>query len=78
MVTMDNVLNRLKKKAQPDQLKGMARYGISVERRLGVSIPELRKMAKELGKDHKLAINLWKTGIPEARILASMIDEPDL
>jgi 3-methyladenine DNA glycosylase AlkD len=77
MISTDEILNRLKKKARPDQLKGMARFGIVIERRLGVSIPELRKMAKELGKDHKLAINLWKTGIPEARILAAMIDEPE-
>jgi 3-methyladenine DNA glycosylase AlkD len=70
------VLDSLKSKARPDQLEGMARYGIGVERRLGVSVPEMRKMAKELGHDHKLALELWKTGIAEAQILASMIDEP--
>lgn len=77
MISTDKILNSLKKMARPDQLNGMARFGIVIERRLGVSIPELRKMAKELGKDHKLALNLWKTGIPEARILAAMIDEPE-
>jgi len=54
----------------------MARYGMTVERRLGVSIPELRKMARDLGRDHQLALDLWQTGIAEARILASMLDEP--
>lgn len=77
MISIDDVLNMLKKKARPDQLNGMARYGIVVDRRLGVSIPELRKIAKELGKDHKLALNLWKTNIPDAQILAGMIDDPD-
>lgn len=77
MTSTDNVLNRLKKKARLEQLNGMARYGIVVEKRLGVSIPDLRKMAKELGKDHMLALNLWKTGIPDAQILAGMIDEPE-
>jgi 3-methyladenine DNA glycosylase AlkD len=77
MISTDEILNRLKKKAQPEQLNGMARYGIVVERRLGVSIPNLRKMAKQLGKDHKLALNLWKTGIPEAQTLSGMIDEPE-
>ncbi|TRO56585.1 DNA alkylation repair protein [Candidatus Bathyarchaeota archaeon] len=48
-----------------------------VEKRLGVSMPELRKMAKELGKDHKIALNLWKTGIADAQLLAGMIDEPE-
>jgi 3-methyladenine DNA glycosylase AlkD len=77
MVSVEEALKKLKGKARPDQLEGMARYGMTVERRLGVSVPNLRKTAKELGKDHNLAIELWKTGVPEARILAAMIDEPD-
>lgn len=77
MATVEAVLKRLKKQARPDQLAGMARYGMSVKQRLGVSTPELRKLAKELGKDHELALGLWKSGIADARILASMIDDPD-
>jgi len=77
MVSVEEVLKRLEAKARPDQLEGMARFGMATERRLGVSIPDMRKMSKELGKDHKLAILLWEAGIPEARILAAMIDEPD-
>jgi 3-methyladenine DNA glycosylase AlkD len=76
MHSAEQVVTALQTKARPDQLPGMARYGIAVERRLGVSIPELRKLAKQLGHDHKLALDLWKTGIAESRILASMIDEP--
>ena len=77
MVSVEEVIKKLEAKARPDQLEGMARFGMATERRLGVSIPDIRKMSKELGKDHKLAIQLWETGIPEARILAAMIDEPD-
>jgi len=77
MVSVEEVIRRLEAKAGPDQLEGMARFGMVTERRLGVSIPNMRQMSKELGKDHKLAIQLWETGIPEARILASMVDEPD-
>ena len=55
----------------------MARYGIKTENRLGVQIPELRKLAKEAGKNHQLAQELWRTGIAEARILAAMVDEPE-
>jgi len=43
---------------------------------LGVSIPQLRDVAKEVGTNHDLAQELWKTRIHEARILASMIDDP--
>jgi len=77
MVSVDDVLKGLKAKARPDQLEGMARYGMTRDNRLGVSIPDLRKMAKEIGKDHELALTLWKTEIQEARILAAMIDRPD-
>lgn len=77
MTSMEEVLKKLKARARPGQLKGMARYGMAVERRLGVSIPDLRAIAKESGKDHRLAIELWKTGIPEAKILAAMVDEPE-
>src|SRR4030043_91532 len=77
MASLKEVLESLKSKARPDQLAGMARYGMEVERRLGVSIPEMRKMAKELGRDHKLALGLWKTRIAEAQILASMVDDSE-
>ena len=76
MVSLEEVLKRLEARAEPDQLEGMARFGMVTERRLGVSIPILREMSKELGKDHKLAVQLWETGIPEARILAAMVEEP--
>src|SRR4030043_460890 len=55
----------------------MAKYGMTVEGRLGVPVPEMRKLAKDIGKDHKLALELWKAGIAEARIVAAMVDDPD-
>ena len=76
MASEKDVLDRLQSKAQPEQLKGMAKYGMAVEQRLGVSVPDMRKLAKEIGKDHKLALDLWRTGIAEARIVAAMVDEP--
>jgi 3-methyladenine DNA glycosylase AlkD len=77
MPTVGEVLDKLKEKARPDQLEGMARYGMTPEGRLGVSIPDLRRLAKELGKNHEQALDLWKSGIQEARILAAMIGEPE-
>ena len=77
MVPVKDVMDKLQSKARPDQLEGMAKYGIKVERRLGVSVPDMRKLAKEIGKDHKLALELWKTGIAEARIVAAMVGDPD-
>jgi len=77
MASVKDVLVELQSKAQPEQLEGMAKYGMTVEQRLGVSVPNMRKLAKEIGKDHELALDLWRTRIAEARILASMVDDPD-
>ncbi|MBI5229094.1 DNA alkylation repair protein [Candidatus Micrarchaeota archaeon] len=70
------VLEELRKNADPKAVAGMARFGINPNKTLGASIPVLRKMAKEIGKNHALADELWNSGIHEARILASMVDEP--
>ncbi|MFC1925445.1 DNA alkylation repair protein [Chloroflexota bacterium] len=75
MTSAKEVIEKLESKARPDQLEGMARFGISVEKRLGISIPDLRKLGKEIGKNHVLALELWQTGIAEARILAALIGD---
>src|SRR4030067_845208 len=77
MLTLAQIMKRLRAAARPDQLEGMARYGINPRNRLGVSMPELGALAKAVGKDHRLALQLWDSGIPDARILASIVDEPE-
>jgi 3-methyladenine DNA glycosylase AlkD len=72
----EDIIQRLESLSDPEAVKGMARFGINPENTYGVSIPNLRRMAKESGKDHALASKLWASGIHEAKILASMIDEP--
>ncbi len=72
----EDIIQRLKSLSDPEAVKGMARFGINPENTYGVSIPKLRRIAKEAGKDHALAGKLWASGIHEAKILASMIDEP--
>ena len=69
------VLKRLNSLSDPKALEGMARFGINPKNTYGVSIPNLRKMAKEIGKDHLLAKQLWSSSIHEARILAGFIDD---
>lgn len=71
------VIKRLKAQANPDNVAGMARYGINPEGTLGVSIPTLRSLAKEIGTDHELALKLWDSGFHEARILASLVADKD-
>lgn len=73
----DEIVDQLRALGDPRNLPGMARYGIDVSHAFGVTIPALRAVAKETGRDHTLALALWRTGAHEARILASMVDEPD-
>jgi len=74
--SLDDILTHLRSLANPDNVAGMARYGINTHGTLGISIYTLRPMAKEIGRDHALALGLWESGIHEARILASYIADP--
>lgn len=74
---INEIISKLKKYSIPESKEDMVRYGIKTEYALGVSVPNLRKIAKEIGTNHKRALQLWNTKIHEARILASMIDDPE-
>ena len=77
MMEYEDVLRKLKEFSNPSVVVGMARFGINPSNTLGVSVPNLRKIAKEVGLDHELALELWLSGVHEARILASMVDNPN-
>ena len=70
------LLSVLRAHANPANVAGMARYGINSKDTLGVPMPVLRKLAKEAGRSHELAAELWASGIHEARILATLTDDP--
>lgn len=74
----NQIIKKLKSLKNPENVAGMARFGINPNNTYGVSIPTLRKMAKESGKDHSLAQELWASRIHEARILAGFVDDPKL
>ena len=75
-MTATEILAALHAQANPANVAGMARYGISSSGTLGVPMPALRALARAAGRDHALAGQLWASGIHEARILASLIDDP--
>lgn len=77
-IEVKRILQKLKSGGNPQDVAGMARFGINPHNTYGVRIPALRALAKEIGKNHLLALELWASGIHEARILAGMIDEPHL
>jgi len=73
----EKILRNLKTLSDPKAVEGMARFGINPNNTYGVSIPNIRKIAKETGTNHQLGQELWKSGIHEARILACMVDNPE-
>jgi 3-methyladenine DNA glycosylase AlkD len=73
---LEEIIKELESLSSPEDVEGMARFGINPEKAYGVRIPELRKMAKKTGKDHYLAERLWNFAYHETRILATMIDDP--
>jgi len=72
----DEILRELKSIADPESVEGMARYGIKSENALGISVPRLRSIARKVGRNHAIAQELWDSGVHEARLLATMVDDP--
>lgn len=77
-VSYPEILDKLKRLANRRNVAGMVRFGINPANTYGISIPVLRQIANEIGKDHNLALDLWLSEIHEARILASLVDVPSL
>ncbi|MDN5287665.1 MAG: 3-methyladenine glycosylase AlkD [Mucilaginibacter sp.] len=75
-MNINEVIELLKQKADLVYLAGMQRYGINATHAIGVRLPELHKLARAIKKNHVVALELWDTGLHEARILASMVDDP--
>ncbi|MDP1808365.1 MAG: DNA alkylation repair protein [Actinomycetota bacterium] len=71
----NQIIAKLKSQRNPAAVAGMARYGINPQNTLGVSVPNIRTLAKRIGKNHELALKLWASGVHEARMLAAFIDD---
>lgn len=73
----DAILARLEAMGDPASIAGRARFGIPEMDAYGVSLPQIRRLAKEIGRDHALARTLWASGKHEARLLATLVAEPE-
>lgn len=74
--TSQEIISSLLALANPKNVEGMARFGISSHKTLGITVKELLAMAKIIGKNQTLAEELWYSGWHEARILACLVSEP--
>ena len=75
-IDVESVITSLKRLATKATRDGMARYAIPSDKAFGVAVGDMRKLAKELGRNHELALALWDTGWYEARMMASFLDDP--
>ena len=75
-MTVQEVLKWLKSHSNKRTLDGMARYAVPSDKALGVSMANLKVLAKKLGFNHALAEALWQTDVYEARMLATLVDDP--
>ncbi len=73
---VEQIIKELENLSNPEDLEGMARFGIDSSKAYGVRMPELTSIARKTGKNHRLALKLWEHGYTESRILASLIDDP--
>lgn len=73
---VESVVAALRKLGSKRGREGMARFAIRSENILGVSVTDIREIAKLIGRDHALALSLWKTKIHEARVLTAFVAEP--
>lgn len=71
-----SVVNQLQSLENEKNRQGMQGFGINTERALGISMKTLRQIARQYRKDHQLALDLWRSKIHEARLLAVLIDNP--
>ncbi|MBX9450391.1 MAG: DNA alkylation repair protein [Mesorhizobium sp.] len=74
--TAEEVIEHLKSLGSEENRQGMLRYGIRIERALGISHGEQWRIAKAIGRDHERAFALWDSGITEAQFIASLTADP--
>jgi 3-methyladenine DNA glycosylase AlkD len=75
-MNIKEILRTLKAAGRPENVAGMARYGIVTQSAFGASSPAIERLARKIGKDHPFAEELWQTGNHDARVLACFVEEP--
>ena len=76
MPPVADILQSLEALATPRDLANLQRFGITAARPLGVSMANIQKLARQVGRDHATAAALWASGIYEARLLTAYVDDP--
>lgn len=73
----DQIIREFEELSDVDFARNMKKFGISYVKSYGLRLPQIRKMAKQCGKDHELALKLWDWGYHETYLLATLVEEED-
>src|SRR5262245_55648579 len=76
VLTVEEVIRRLAAIGSKKARAKMSYWGVTPKKAFGISTPKLRKLGREIGRNHELALQLWDSGIHEAQGLATFIEEP--
>ncbi|WP_405290326.1 DNA alkylation repair protein [Methanobrevibacter sp.] len=79
MIKMEfnQIIHEFEDLSDVDYAKNMKKFGISYVKSYGLRLPQIRKTAKQCGKNHDLALRLWNHGYHETYLLATLVEEPD-
>lgn len=75
-MSFEDAAELIRSHSRPDQLAGMARFGLNPERRLGLAVPMMRRLGKTIGRNHTIALALYRTRIPDFQIIAALVADP--
>jgi len=79
-MTIQEIIDELESLGSPENVAGMARFGIVTKKAFGVPAAELKRVARDVKRSvddrHEFALKLWHTGIHDARAVAYLIDDP--
>ena len=79
MIVAAEIIAHLRSLRCERNIEGMRRYSIApTGEQLGISAPVLRAIARAHRRDHALALELWASGIHDARGLATLVDDPKI
>jgi 3-methyladenine DNA glycosylase AlkD len=77
MPTAAELIDELHRHASGDAEAGLARFGIvTAGRPLGMSVGDIRAIARRAGHDQAVAEQLWRSGLYEGRLLACFVADP--
>ncbi len=73
----NQIIQEFEELSDVDFAQNMKKFGINYVKSYGLRLPQIRKIAKQCGKNHELALKLWNYGYHETYLLATLVEEPE-